>query len=146
MRVKGFWTQEEDKLLRDAVNEIQRDTCGRIYKNISWVKVSRIVSSRDASQCRQRWVSFLSPNVKKTPWTGKEDDAILKLFMELGPKWSQFSQHEQLLGRTDFSIRTRFRALLKEIFPLDKSQTKEKKSYTSKEKLVADTLLLLQGS
>jgi len=54
---RNFWTQHEDELLIDAV-ENKVGFAGR------WFEVSQYVSTRTAGQCSQRWRKHLRPEVR----------------------------------------------------------------------------------
>jgi Myb-like DNA-binding domain len=49
-------------------------------------------------QCRERWIYFLDPSIKTSPYTQEEDDKLWQLQKKLGNKWSQIAA--QLPGRT----------------------------------------------
>ena len=53
--IKGHWTPEEDKKLRELVAE------GR--KN--WGQVAGQIPGRTSKQCRERWCNHLDPNINK---------------------------------------------------------------------------------
>ncbi|KAJ5365819.1 Myb transcription factor [Penicillium concentricum] len=62
---KGHWTQDEDKLLIEAVK-----TCGK-----SWRVVATAVKSRNADrepECAKRWTQFLDPELDRSQWADKE--------------------------------------------------------------------------
>ena len=61
----NYWSEEEDALLRDAVDEIGEG---------KWTAISERVATRTAVQCRHRWNRVLDPTLKL--WT-REEDAIL---------------------------------------------------------------------
>ncbi|KAF9282205.1 hypothetical protein BGZ88_011148, partial [Linnemannia elongata] len=51
-QVKGPWTDEEDRKLRDLVNE---------YGPEKWVFIASRIGSRTGKQCRERWHNHLDP-------------------------------------------------------------------------------------
>ena len=61
--------------------------------------------SRKGKQCRERWVDYVSPNVRKGKWTSEEDATILKGHALNGKKWSVIAK--AIPGRTDNSIKNR---------------------------------------
>lgn len=53
-----------------------------------------------------RWQKVLNPNLVKGPWTKEEDETLLQLVQEFGPKnWSNIAKH--LPGRIGKQCRER---------------------------------------
>lgn len=97
---KGRWSREEDDLLRRVV-ELQN------YNNTDWKKVAQYFRDRIDIQCQHRWFKVLNPELIKGPWTKEEDEKVIKLVKELGPKrWTVISRH--LKGRTGKQCRERW--------------------------------------
>lgn len=96
------WTEEEDKLLTEAVQiHGERD---------NWKAIALSVPGRSNKACRKRWLHSLSPTVKKTAWTPDEDRLLLDLFQQLGSKWSAIAR--EIPGRTDDACSKRYREAL----------------------------------
>ena len=55
---------------------------------------------------RERYVNFLDPRLKKTPWTKKEDDILFENQRLLGNKWTEI--RKLLPGRSENSIKNRY--------------------------------------
>ncbi|KAF9309793.1 Myb- protein A, partial [Linnemannia elongata] len=86
-QVKGPWTDEEDRKLRDLVNE---------YGPEKWVFIASRIGSRTGKQCRERWHNHLDPlNMR-----------ILELYSQLGSKWAEMAKH--MPGRPDNAIKNHF--------------------------------------
>lgn len=125
MKRKGQWSDKEDYLLVQAVksskynykylkDEIKSKQSKNESKLINWDKVqSYFQGTRNVAQCRQRYLNYLSPNIRKENFSSAEDQAIVIMFKKFGSKWSKFKENQLLRGRTVFSIRTRFRTLMK---------------------------------
>jgi len=54
---------------------------------------------------------FLSPEVVNGPWTKQEDELLLKLHTEHGPKWSKISKFFK--GRSDCNVKNRWSRYLR---------------------------------
>ncbi|KAG0300180.1 hypothetical protein BGZ98_009382 [Dissophora globulifera] len=96
-QVKGPWTEEEDRKLRELVNE---------YGPEKWVFIASRIGSRTGKQCRERWHNHLDPMINKAPFTHEEDMRILELYSQLGSKWAEMAKH--MPGRPDNAIKNHF--------------------------------------
>ncbi|KAF8069755.1 hypothetical protein N665_1137s0023 [Sinapis alba] len=97
-RAIGGWTTEEDETLRQAVLR---------FKAKSWKKVAEFLPDRTEVQCMHRWQKVLDPNLNKGHWTQQEDETIVELVKNYGPKkWSLISQ--SLEGRIGKQCRERW--------------------------------------
>ncbi|QDZ25443.1 putative Myb transcription factor [Chloropicon primus] len=95
---KGGWTNEEDEILRRAVQQCEG-------KN--WKKIAEYFTDRSDVQCLHRWQKVLNPDLIKGPWTPDEDRKIISLVKEHGPKkWSVIA--EKLPGRIGKQCRERW--------------------------------------
>ena len=56
---KGKWSEEEDELLRDGVNELGNQ----------WSEIAKRITGRTIIDCHQRWEYSLNPDLVKGPWT-----------------------------------------------------------------------------
>ncbi|XP_020245514.1 transcription factor MYB3R-1-like isoform X4 [Asparagus officinalis] len=95
---KGQWTAEEDAILCKAVQR---------FKGKNWKKIAECFQDRSDVQCLHRWQKVLNPELVKGPWTKEEDDIIVAMVNEHGPKkWSQIAQ--SLPGRIGKQCRERW--------------------------------------
>ena len=95
---KRPWTDEEDKLLLEAITKFGAQR---------WPLIASVVQrGRAGKQCRERWFNHLCPQVKKGEWTEEEDRLISEGVAELGTKWSEIVK--RLPGRTDNAIKNRY--------------------------------------
>lgn len=67
---RGKWTNEEDELLRQAVQQ---------HEGRNWKKISECLIGRTDVQCLHRWQKVLRPGLIKGPWT--KEVSILKIFL-----------------------------------------------------------------
>ncbi|KAF8640483.1 hypothetical protein AX17_000146 [Amanita inopinata Kibby_2008] len=92
----------KDKLLTEEVKiHGERD---------NWKTIALSIPGRTNKACRKRWLHSLSPSVKKTAWTPDEDRQLLRLYGQLGPKWSTIAR--DIPGRTDDACSKRYREAL----------------------------------
>ena len=97
-KVKGHWTEMEDKKLTEAV---------RINGGKNWKKIAESLKGRTDVQCLHRWQKVLNPNLVKGPWTDIEDRLLLHLVNIDGPqRWTVVANH--LPGRIGKQCRERW--------------------------------------
>ncbi|KAI3444593.1 hypothetical protein Pfo_001258 [Paulownia fortunei] len=102
---KANWTEEEDDLLRDAVQR---------HKGKSWKKIAEYLPGRTDVQCLHRWQKVLNPDLVKGPWNKEEDNLLIELVGKQGmmvgeqgkKKWSEIAVN--LPGRIGKQCRERW--------------------------------------
>jgi len=95
---RGKWTLEEDRILRQAVEDNQ----GR-----NWKKISEGIPGRTDVQCLHRWQKVLKPGLLKGPWTPEEDNIVRENVKLHGLKcWSYIAK--KLNGRLGKQCRERW--------------------------------------
>ncbi|CAL5095240.1 unnamed protein product [Urochloa decumbens] len=99
---RGQWTLDEDSLLKKLVKKIGKK---------KWSKIAEDLPGRIGKQCRERWFNHLSPNIKKTPWTEKEEKLLVSLHRKHGKKWAKMAK--QIPGRPENSIKNNWNATLR---------------------------------
>ncbi|OHT07324.1 hypothetical protein TRFO_24596 [Tritrichomonas foetus] len=100
------WSTEEDERL----------IAGIFHFGFSdWQKVSTFVGKgRSRSQCGQRWLRCLDPNVNKEKWTPEEDASLKHLVDIYGiHSWARIAK--ELGNRTDVQCRYRYNRCKREI-------------------------------
>eukprot|EP00301_Raphidiophrys_heterophryoidea_P025837 c8761_g2_i2.p2 GENE.c8761_g2_i2~~c8761_g2_i2.p2 ORF type:complete len:116 (-),score=20.47 c8761_g2_i2:508-855(-) len=80
---KQWWCAQEDRKLFELVKS---------HGTNSWEAIAPHFPTRTPKQCRERWLTHVSPDVRKDEWTAEEDAVIAALVHELGPKWSKIAQ------------------------------------------------------
>lgn len=101
---KRPWSEEEDAQLFDAV---------AIYGENNWIAVACNFEFRSKSDCSQRWMRTLNPQISCTAWTSEEDDRLLALVGEYGIKaWTKVAG--RMGNRTDVQCRYHCKQLLRE--------------------------------
>jgi len=95
---KGGWTNEEDEILTNAVNEC---------KGKNWKKISEKLKDRTPIQCLHRWQKVLNPTLVKGPWAPEEDKLVMQLVLQHGTdNWSFIAS--KLQGRIGKQCRERW--------------------------------------
>lgn len=94
----GKWSEDEDELLRQAVDE---------FGGKNWKKIASKLRERTDVQCLHRWQKVLRPGLIKGPWTPEEDGIVTDLVKTHGTKkWSHIAR--QLNGRLGKQCRERW--------------------------------------
>ncbi|XP_029985664.1 snRNA-activating protein complex subunit 4 [Sphaeramia orbicularis] len=101
------WTEAEDRLLRELVNKM------RIGNYIPYTQISYFMEGREPAQLIYRWNQVLDPNIKKGPWSPKEDQLLLRAVARHGER-NWWKIRLEVPGRTDSSCRDRYHDTLKE--------------------------------
>jgi hypothetical protein len=93
---KGFWTEEEDAMIRTCIME----------GNTKWSSIAAKIPGRIGKQIRERWYNHLDPTIKKGGWDEEEDAVLLEVHEKLGNQWREIAKH--LPGRTENSVKNRW--------------------------------------
>jgi hypothetical protein len=67
---------------------------------------------RKRRQCRERWFHYLAPDISSSPWTLEEDQKLLAMIEEHGPRWKFLESFFQ--GRKDSAVKNRYALLLRQ--------------------------------
>jgi hypothetical protein len=109
---RHFFTPSEDALLSEIMKN--KDV-------LTWEEVAERIPNRTFRQCRERWVNYLAPSIKRGEWTNEEDNIIIEYVQKFGTKWAKLSKIIQ--GRTDNDIKNRWYSPLSKILK-EKEYTK----------------------
>ena len=124
---KMKWSKDEDEKLIKAVNE-------NGAKN--WSFIATFLHGRNGKQCRERWLTNLSPDVNLEPWTPAEDLLLIQMHKKYENKWSTMAPCFD--GRSPIAIKNRWKYLDKRKIPqcFEEQQTNLKEgSQFSQQKL-----------
>jgi hypothetical protein len=97
---KTKFTQQEDSELRKVVGELGTN---------DWQQVSLQMPGRNARQCRDRWLNYLSPDVTNGPWTPAEEQLLMDKYDEFGATWKHIAMF--FPTRTDINIKSRWQLM-----------------------------------
>ncbi len=92
----NFWTEEEDKILKEKAEEFN-------YKN--WNSIADFIPGRTSIQCSARY-RRIRPGLIKGAWDKEEDNKLLLLYEKYGKNWAAISK--EMPHRTGKQIRDRF--------------------------------------
>ncbi|KAI0944194.1 hypothetical protein AcW1_001955 [Taiwanofungus camphoratus] len=83
-RDRRSWTEEEDEMLRAAIEEEDPD----VNPPTRWHAIAQHLPNRTNKDCRKRWWAQMASIVSKGAWTSDEDERLASAVEELGPKWA----------------------------------------------------------
>ncbi|XP_075107264.1 uncharacterized protein LOC107800820 isoform X2 [Nicotiana tabacum] len=109
---KGAWSPEEDQKLKSYIMR---------YGIWNWNHMPKF-AGRTGKSCRLRWVNYLSPDVKRGPFSMEEVEIVVKTYQELGNRWSAIAA--RLPGRIDNEVKNFFHTHLKKHLGVLKSTTR----------------------
>jgi hypothetical protein len=106
---KCNWIKREDEELIRLI----RENGTRQWSQIAATFNANLGSNRNGKQCRERWVNFLNPEIKKDPFSLEEDILILERRLSIGNKWSEIIK--EMPGRTENNVKNRFNMMFKNV-------------------------------
>ena len=96
MKKINFWTEKEDKILKEIAKEFN-------YKN--WNSIAEFIPGKNSIQCSSRY-RRIRPGLVKGAWNKEEDTKLLSLYEKYGKNWAAISK--EMPYRTGKQIRDRF--------------------------------------
>ena len=102
-KIRKFrWTQEEDNMLKKAVDR-------KGPKN--WEVISECVPGRSAKQCRERWIIRFDKKYNHSVWTPEEDEQLISFQKQFGNKFSRITK--KMNSRSPIQVKNRWKYLKK---------------------------------
>jgi len=112
---------KEDNLLRELVEQ---------HGTKNWILISDLIESRTPRQCRERWINYLSPNLKSDGWTSEEDKLIDELYQKYGSRWHKIAKHFK--NRSGNCIRNRYKLRMRHLRKISEDQKVEDEEIENK--------------
>lgn len=97
------FTEGEDALLLELVSMLGMN---------NWHRIEEHMPTRNARQCRERYMNYICPTLRKGGWTREEDYKLMNIWRRYGAKWSIISK--MFVNRSDIDLRNRV-SLLKRV-------------------------------
>ena len=72
----------------------------------SWDQIASEMPGRTARQCRDRYNNYLFKEISGASWNPTEDEMIMRMYKEVGSKWSLIARH--LNGRSGNNVKNRW--------------------------------------
>jgi hypothetical protein len=101
---KSKFTAAEDELLGQVVEDLGTD---------DWQLIARQLPGRNARQCRDRWLNYLSPDVGNGPWTPAEEEMLVEKYREFGAAWKHIASFFR--SRTDINVKSRWQLMQRRV-------------------------------
>lgn len=98
----GRWSSQEDEILKRLVPEHGTQSWSRLAETAKQAGLKR-----NRKSCRERWVNYLDPQIRRGPFSHEEERLIIQLQIHLGNKWSDIA--EILPGRRGNDIKHHFK-------------------------------------
>ena len=103
-----MFSLKEDAKLKELVKK------NGLYE---WEKIAAEMKTRNARQCKERYVYYLDPNLNNEPYTIDEDIRLLNLVKIRGTKWASLSDNFD--RRSQYSLKNRWMYLQRVLKRLD---------------------------
>lgn len=103
-KYRNLFTPEEDLMLMRLV---------AVYGTQAWQFVASQLPGRTPRQCRERYKTYLSPDVDISPWSCAEDRLLVQKVQEYGCKWAEIRQF--FGNRTVNNIKNRWNTVIRRL-------------------------------
>ena len=129
--IKGSWKREEDLKIIDLVSKFGK----------AWSKISKTLGTRNGKQIRDRYINVLDPEIKKGKFTEEEDNLLIHLYYQHGPKWATIAKYYN--NRTADMVKNRFHSSIKcKLFCQDLIKKSRETKYLLKKQQINDSITI----
>jgi hypothetical protein len=101
-KYRYVFTTQEDQLLENAIQQ---------FGTSDWDAIARQLPGRSPRQCRERWLTYLAPDVNRTPWSTDKDGLLFDVVRTHGPKWGTLVGF--FCNRTQHNIKNRWNTIVR---------------------------------
>jgi hypothetical protein len=102
----GFGARSKYRYVFTAIEDQVLEAHIKKFGTTSWELIARALPGRAPRQCRERWFTYLSPDVNRSPWSAEEDGLLFDLMQVHGQKWGIIV--EWFCNRTQNNIKNRW--------------------------------------
>jgi hypothetical protein len=99
-RTRKAFTKKDDETLCKLVAK---------HGDKNWQAIAAEFPERTPRQCKERWLTYLDPEVKNDPWTADESRLLTQKVAELGHRWRAIEPFFR--GRKDANLKNHWRKL-----------------------------------
>jgi hypothetical protein len=101
-KYRCVFTSKEDQMMEGLVEQ---------FGTNDWESVARLIPGRSPRQCRERWFTYVAPEVNRMPWSCEEDALLFDLVQTHGPKWGSLASF--FCNRTQNNVKNRWNTVIR---------------------------------
>jgi hypothetical protein len=101
-KYRYVFTAKEDEMLERLVHQFGLN---------AWDHIAQELPGRSSRQCRDRWISYLAPEVNRSPWSSEEDALLFDLIQIHGTRWGVLAGF--FCSRTQNNVKNRWDTILR---------------------------------
>ena len=101
-KYRYVFTSKEDQILQSLVSN---------FGTNDWELISQHLPGRTPRQCKERWFTYLSPEVNRTALSPDEDALLFDLLQKYGRKWGSIVCFFQ--NRTQNNVKNRWNTIVR---------------------------------
>jgi hypothetical protein len=101
-KYRYVFTRQEDVILEQLVER---------FGFSSWDVIAAQLPGRSSRQCRERWFTYLAPEINRTPWSTDEDALLFDLMQIHGTKWGAIAGF--FCNRTQNNVKNRSNTIVR---------------------------------
>jgi hypothetical protein len=99
-KYRYVFTRQEDSVIEELVERLGVGV---------WELIAERLPGRSPRQCRDRWFTYLAPEVNRTPWSSDEDALLFDLIQIHGTKWGVIAGY--FCSRTQNNVKNRWNTI-----------------------------------